>query len=187
MNWILDKKTNRRGQTAFEDIFYVMAFLFFAGLLFFFAYYTYNTHIKEELSSALTGSIGSTTDAYGNDNMNVSRVLSQTSGGVSIFNSLYPLLLIGLIIVTVISAYNMGSHPVFFFVMILVLMVVLILSVVLSNTYHQITSASEFSSTLGTFNIYDIFMKYLPFVMLIIVIIVVVVMSTQGGGGTKGL
>ena len=172
----------KKGQMAYEDIFYVMAYLFFAGLLFFFIYFTYNTHIKPELSGSLNNAVPAL-DKYGDASMNVSTVLEQTSGGVSTFNNIFPLLLIGLVIMTLISAYYMGSHPVFFFVSLVVLLVVVILAVVFSNTFQQITTATEFGSTINTFNITNIFMKYLPFIMVIIVIIVVVVMSLQGSGG----
>lgn len=176
----------KKGQMAYEDIFFVLAYLFFAGLLFFFLYYTYNAHVKPELSTSLTNSISSTDDAYGSANVNVSNMLEQTSSGVATFNNVFPLLLIGLIVMTLISAYYMGSHPVFFFVSLIVLIVVVILGVVFSNTFQQITTADEFGNTIDTFNITNIFMKYLPFIMVIIVIIVVIVMSLQGSGGRGG-
>lgn len=170
---------NKRGQGAFEDVLTVIPYLFFAGLLFFIVFFIVG-QIKPEIGSSL--------DSAGNSSVfNSTDMLEKTSGGISLFNSLYPLLLIGLIFMCIVSASFMGSHPVFFFVSIIMLIVMVLLGVVFSNVYQQITTDANFGNTADTFNITHIFMKYLPIISFIIVIVVIIVIYSQSSGRTGQL
>lgn len=167
---------NKKGQTAFEDVLGIIPYLFFAGLLFFIVYFVVG-QIKPEMSTALGNSLPSDSP------VNISEQMDKTSGGIGLFNVLFPLLLIGLIAMVFVSASFMGSHPVFFFISIILLVVMVLLGVVFSNTYQQITTDTNFGSTADTFNITHVFMKYLPVIAFIIVAIVFIIIYSQSGGG----
>ena len=170
---------DKKGQAAFEDIFTVIPYLFFAGLLFFIVYFIVG-QIKPDVSNALQSSMPS------NSPVNVSETMDKTSGGIGLFNSLYPLLLIGLIAMCIVSASFMGSHPVFFFVSLIMLVVMIILGVVFSNVYQTITTDTAFGDTADTFNIPHIFMKYLPVIAFIIVVVVFVIIYSGSSGRSSG-
>jgi hypothetical protein len=171
---------DKKGQGAFEDILTIIPYIFFAGLLFFIVFFIVG-QIKPDVSEALQNSMNADSP------VNISEQMDQTSGGIGLFNTLFPLLLIGLIIMCIVSASFMGSHPVFFFVSLILLIVMVILGVVFSNVYQQITTDSNFGDTADSFNIVHVFMKYLPFIAFVIIIIVFIVIYSQSGGGSGRL
>lgn len=176
----------KKGQTAFQDIFYVLGFMLAAALLIFILYFVFN-QIKPGMNTALLE--GTPKDQYGNKigTYNVTKTLSQVTSGVGLFNGLYPLLIIGLIFMVLVSAATMESHPIFFFVSIVVLLVAVISGVVFSNVYQQITTDTQFGNTSSSFGVMNAFMKYLPFIIIIILIIAMVIMYSKPGGVSSRL
>ena len=172
---------NKKGQVgAFEDIMTVIPYLFFAGLLFFIVFFIYG-QIKPDVSSALESSMPS------NSPVNVTEQMDNASGGLVMFNTMYPLLLIGLILMCIVSASFMGSHPVFFFVTLVLLVVMVLLGVVFSNVYQQITTDENFGDTADHFNITHVFMKYLPIIAFIVIVVVFIVIYSGSSGRSGGL
>lgn len=166
---------DKKGQTAFEDVLSIVPYIFFAGILFFIVFFIVG-QIKQPVGDALQNTLPADSP------VNVSEKLEQTSSGIGLFNSLFPLLLIGLIIMCIVSASFMGSHPVFFFVSLILLIVMVILGIVFSNVYQQITTDANFGDTADNFNIVHVFMKYLPIIAFVIIVIVFIVIYSQSGG-----
>lgn len=172
----------KKGQSGLEEIFYVLAYMFAAAIFVFIIYFVYQ-QIKDPVDTAITDVLPA-----GEQSFNATIIANQTTGGLGLFNVLYPFLLMGLIIMCVVSVFFIDSHPVFFFISLIVLGVVILLGIVFSNIYQQITTDSQFGNTSTNFSVINIFMKYLPWVIAVIVIVVMIVLfGRPGGGSTSGL
>ena len=167
---------NKRGQTGFEDIFYVLAYILAAGLIIFIVYYVYG-EIKSPIDTGLNSAMPS-----GDTTFNVTSMLNNPTGGIGLLNNLFPLIVLGLIMMTVISAFYMGSHPIFFFVSLILLGVVIMLGAVYSNVYQQITTDTAFDNASTNINTTNLFMKYLPFEIGFIVVLFIIVLYANRGG-----
>ena len=172
---------NKKGQTDFISIFFVLTVLFGISIFVVILYNAYDENIKDNLNNALTSS----TDV--DANANVTEMLEQTSGGLRMFNPMFPLLLIGLFGFGLVMALMGRSHPVFFFVGIVILAVAIILAVVFSNAYESITDNASFSNAADEFSVLTLVMNNLPLVIFILFIAISAVLygmrtpSSPGG------
>lgn len=180
-------KFNKNAQTGLEQVFYVIAYMMFAGLLFFVIYYVWG-QVSPAINGALLNSTNYT-DPYNTyqDSFNITKQSEQTTGGIGLFNSMSILILLGLIIMTLVSAFFIQSHPVFFFISLIVLGVAVMLAVVYSNVYQTITEDTNFGSTASSFPVTNLLMQYLPFLIAIIVIALLIILSWRGSTGGGGL
>jgi len=172
---------NKKAQTDFISIFFVLVVLFGVAIFAVILYNAYDENIKDNLNDALTHS--TPVDA----NANITKILEQTSGGIRMLNPLFPLLLVGLFAFGLIMAIAGKSHPVFFFVGLIILAVSIILAVVFSNTYEAITDNVSFTAASSEFGIMTFVMDNLPLVILILfVFISFVLYGMRGAGGQPG-
>lgn len=163
----------------FEGWFFVIIVLL-AFALFFVILNKVWGDIKTPLDEGLSGAMPA-------NGVNISTTLGQvTSAGLQ-FDKLVPLLLIGLFGFVMLSAGAIIRHPIMIFVGIIVLGVVILIAVVFSNVYNNITESSEFSATKTAMPIQDKFMQYLPTIVVLLAIGVIAAImwsrSQQGGGG----
>jgi len=172
---------NRKGQFVFEDIFYALAFVFFAAIFIFILYFAFN-QAKPELASVLDSNLPA-----GYTGTNSTTMLNKISGTVKMFDVLFPFIIVGLVIMLMVSAMFVQSHPVFFVITVIILGVAVLLGVVFSNTYQQITEDSNFASTVDDFPITNVFMKYLPILIGTIVIVTAVVIFVKSGSSNPAL
>lgn len=171
----------KKAQTDFISLFFVLVVLFGVSIFAVILYNAYDENIKDNLNDALTSSTPVDSGA------NVTAILDQTSGGISMLNPLFPLLLVGLFGFGLTMALLGRSHPAFFFIGIIILAVAIILAVVFSNTYESITDNASFSAAAGEFDIMSFFMGNLPLIIFILFIIISAVLygmrtTTPGGG-----
>jgi len=85
-------------------------------------------------------------------------------------------LFIGAAISSIIGAILIRSHPAFFLISIVVLLIEVIVGVVLSNIWYNLITNAEFAGALAQFRIADWVMSNLPVMTLVIALIVAVVM-----------
>lgn len=177
------KIKDKRGQMELADSFYVVVYLFAAAIFIFVIYYAFG-QMKTPMDDALSGAAN-----FSSIGKNVTEIYTQTTGGVSLFNTLFPFLLFGLIAMVVVSAFFIDSHPIFFFVSLIILGVVILVSVVFSNIYQTITEDTAFGDTSGNFSIMNLFMMKLPWIAAIIIFITVIILwgKSQGSSGGGGL
>ena len=171
-------KKNKRGQTDFVSLFFVLAVLFGVAIFALILYNAYNDNIKDNLNDALTAS--TPVDA----NANVTKILGQTSGGIQKLNPLFPLLLVGLFAFGLIMALMGRSHPAFFFVGLVILAVSIILAVIFANSYTAISENANFANTTAEFGVVSFIMANLPLTIFILFIAISAVLYGMRGGGT---
>lgn len=170
---------NKKGFTAFEDILFVLVYLFAAALLIFVLYYAYQ-QIKDPMDVVLSTSVNASQTSF-----NYTTMSNNVEGGINMLNLLFPFLLLGLIIMTAVSAMFVESHPVFFFVSLIILGIVILLSVTYSNIYQQITENSNFGTTDTDLNVMAIFMRNLPIIAVVTMVITIIVLFTNSGGSKQ--
>lgn len=179
MGLYLNKK-NKRGQTDFISLFFVLVVLFGVAIFAVILFNAYDANIKDNLNDALTSSTPVDTNA------NVTEILEQTSGGINMLNPLFPLLLVGLFGFGLVVALMGRSHPVFFFIGLIILAVSIILAVIFSNVYESITETENFSSSAEEFGVMGFIMGHLPLVIFILFIVISVVLYMNKGGAPTG-
>jgi len=174
----LNKK--RKGQTDFISLFFVLVVLFGVAIFAIILYNAYDENIKDNLNTALT------TSTSVDENANVTEILDQTSGGISMLNPLFPLLLVGLFGFGLVMALMGKSHPIFFFIGVIILAVSIILAVVFANTYDSIVSNDNFSDAAEEFSVVTLIMGNLPIVILILFLAISAALYGFRGLSTPG-
>ena len=117
--------------------------------------------------------------------VNVTNTLGQvTSAGLQ-FDKLIPFIVIGLFGFLLISAGAIIRHPIMIFVGIIILGVVILIAVVFSNVYNNVTSSDAFADTKADLPIQDKFMQYMPVIVIAMAIVIVasILWSRSQGGG----
>jgi len=170
---------NKKGQTDFISIFFVLVVLFGISIFSIILYNAYDENIKDNLNDALTSSTPVDSTA------NVTQMLEDTSGGIRMLNPMFPLLLVGLFGFGLIMALMGKSHPVFFFVGIVILGVAIILAVVFSNAYESITDNANFANAADEFFVMTLVMDNLPLVILILFVVISAVLYGMRGSGPQ--
>ena len=143
-------------------------------------YSLYNDNIKDKLNDAITSSTPV------DSNANVTKMLEDTSGGLSMFNPLFPFLLVGIFGFVLVMALMSKSHPAFLFIGLVVLGVVLLLAAIYSNVFEAITAHSEFNDTASDFSIIAIFLNNLPIVILLLFVAIAIILYVLPSGGDVG-
>jgi hypothetical protein len=90
----------------------------------------------------------------------------------------------GLAIITILLATQIGTHPAFFFISLLLTMICLIITPVFSNMFRDIAISTEFNSVAESYPIMRFIMQNLPVVILGISIgtSIVLYAKIRGGG-----
>lgn len=170
------KQSKLKKAQGFEAWFFVIVVML-AFALFFVILNKVWGDIKDPLDEGLS-------DAMPIDGINISNTLNQVTGAGLQFDKLIPLILIGLFGFIMISAGAIIRHPIMIFVGVIILGVVILISVVFSNLYNEISSTDEFSDTKANMPIQDLFMHYLPIIVVVmaVVIFIAVLLSRSQGG-----
>lgn len=174
-------KNPKARKSGFEDAFFVIAVIF-TLVIFVIILAKVWGDIKEPLDESITGSLpaGST--------YNVTDNFAKITSTTTLFDKLFPLILIGLFALALIGGAIYAQHPIMIFVGIIILAVVILLGVIYSNIYHQIAETDTFTSTTDSFPISDKFMEYLPTILFIMFIaIAAVVLWARGAGRSQTL
>ena len=88
-------------------------------------------------------------------------------------------LFIGFVLGIMITGWFVGGNPIFAFIYFIVIVVAVILSTILSNTWESISSASIFGSTVSAFPITNNLLAYLPFYVAVVGILGLLVMFAK--------
>lgn len=167
-------KTRKSG---FEDAFFIIAVLFaFAIVLLVInkAWSDMRPNLEESINNAVP-----------EGSMNVTENFDKVTGTVLIFDKLLPLLIIGLFAFVLIGVSLYINHPIMLIVGIIIMGVAIMLGVIYANVYNEISSSDSFSSANATLPLTELFMKYLPFILVIVIvgIVGIIIFSRQQGSG----
>lgn len=152
---IIKKKIRKSG---FEDAFFVLVVIF-TMVIFILILAKVWGEIKDPLDEGLTGSLPA------GSGVNITANFATITSTITLFDKLFPLILIGLFALVLIGGAMYANHPIMIFVGIIILAVAILLAVIFSNVYHQIAETEEFESTTDSFPISDKFMEFLPYII----------------------
>lgn len=97
-----------------------------------------------------------------------------------IIDGLLAFIIIGLSLTSVIGAFAIRSHPIFYFVTIILLFIIGVINIILKDTYFAITSNPAFSGAASQFIFGTWFMTQFPFIMAVIGILIAIITYSRG-------
>jgi hypothetical protein len=114
--------------------------------------------------------------------------MNKTYEALQLFDYTFVILLSMLIISSVISAFFIRSHPVYFFVSTIVLIVFVIPAAILSNVFDKFEHVDKFVAFADDFQIISYFMGKLPMIIVIsgVLIMVALFINKPGAGDYYG-
>jgi len=168
---------NKKG--AFADLFIFMIFAFIIVLFCVVMVYIANT-TRDQLHETMDGmDLG---DGRGN---NASEVIDNTMGVTALsFTTLYwisALLIFGMVLGIFIGSYLVTTKPVFFIPYVFVVIIAIIVSVPISNSYETLSNNADLSSTFNNFEASNFIMLNLPIWITIIGFIGGIIMFSRMG------
>jgi hypothetical protein len=152
------------------DIVFIMVFVFVLGLIIF-------------ISATLLGKINA--QIQGGDMLSargaaiIDRADNRFAGT---FNTVWFIVFIGMWVATLVSAFFIRSHPVFYFVSLFVLIIFVLLAGILGNAFDDIASSEGMSEYSDSFTIINWFMGRFGAVIAVMSVVVAVILFNKGGG-----
>ena len=165
-------------KSGFEDAFFVMVVIF-AIAIFVLILVKVWSEVNEPLAEGINGALNTTSD------VNVTKTFNTITATTSLLGTLLPFILIGLFAFVFIGTSIYMKSPIMIVVGLVVLAVAILLGVIYSNIYHQISASDEFTSTNDVLPIQELFMQYLPFIILILFVgitVAIIFLRSQTGG-----
>jgi len=110
-------------------------------------------------------------------------MLDRGKEALQTFDNMMPFLLVGLVLITVIFAFLIPTHPIFIIFSIIMIMIFLILIPQFSNIYGQIVTTDTLSDAGNQLTYTNEIMRNLPLIILIfsIILIIVVFIASRRG------
>lgn len=172
-----DKKAQTAG--GFIAWFFVIIVLLAAAIFFLIMNKVWG-EVSPNLESALNESVPES------DRETVINTLDDTSSGVTLFDKLFPFLLIGLIGFVLVLAGSMMDSPVMLFVGFIIMAVVVFIAVIFANIYNDISTSEQFTETNDQLPIQNKFMEYLPTLGFLLAIGVGIAIMVRRSGSRGG-
>ena len=169
---------NNRGSVL--DLFGWMLMLFIIGLFMLLAFY-----LKDQLLSPLKSMLSATA---GNPDVDSPRsIVTASETGFSILDNAFLVVTGGIALGAVIMAFVVKAHPALLIISIVLLAIVLVVLPVISNTFRNLATSSQFSSYVDTSLPYTktIFINFPLFGLVFGFIILVVMYGKIRGGGKE--
>lgn len=103
----------------------------------------------------------------------------------TLFDQLFMVAAVGMCIFSVISAFFVDSHPVFFIFSVIGLMVVIFINTLLVNVFWEFATNPALIAVANNFPYIIIFMKNLPIITLLFGLLIAIVTHGKAGGGSQ--
>lgn len=174
---LLKKRIKKQG---FEDSFFVIAVVFAICIFVLVMAYAFR-EIKDPLNEGITGALPV------NSSVNITNTLNMVDSTIILTGNLLPFILIGLFAFVLIGAAFYMNNPMMIVVGLIVLGVAILLAVIYSNVYHQISSTDVFSDVNSDLRIGELIMQYLPHIIFMMVLGVIISIVWFRQGGATGL
>jgi hypothetical protein len=103
--------------------------------------------------------------------------------GIAMFNNVFLAIVMAIVIGALVLAFNLRTHPMFFPVGMLILLIGVVLAVVFSNAYQEASDGAEFSQTRERLFFLDNIMDHLPIYLMGFGILMLAVLYGLGRAG----
>jgi hypothetical protein len=161
---------------------FVLVFMFATAIFLVVLYHSW-TQMADPLEESINNALPD------DSSFNMSQMTDRISLGVGLFDAMFPFLVLGLIIMATVSVFFIESHPIFFFISLILVVTVILLGVVFGNIFQQLTENETLSDAGAEFDITTLFMKNLPIIITIVIAVVMVILfaMSRSRGATGGL
>lgn len=163
------KRMGKRGNIA--DLLYVIVFVFVFGIISILAY-----SIWLDADPKLAANLDSDTSA---------NITADAGTAITNLDYVTVMLVVGLLMATMIGAYFIDTHPVFFVASFLLLILLLIMMPILSNVFGDFTDNPRMAIAAASFDITTSFFEELPKYFMVMAALVLITMfakhRTAGG------
>ncbi len=168
-------------KSGFEDAFFVIAVLIAISIFTLVLAKAWNS-----MSEPTSESIKSTLPDDAGLNQTVTNTFSNIGSTIVLFNKLLPFLIIGLFAFVFIGTAIYFQHPIMIFVGFVILAIAVLLAMIYSNIYTEISSSSEFTTENSDLSIQGLYMQYLPYIVIIMFIGITasIIYFRKGSGGS---
>jgi len=119
------------------------------------------------------------------DNTDSSDIMVKAKFTLTMWDKLLPIAVIFFLITTLYLAKDLTSHPMMFFISLIMLVIVGILAVVFSNIFEQISEVSTFSNATATFGVANYTMDKLPIIFVIGGLVVLAFLFIRARGSSS--
>jgi len=114
-------------------------------------------------------------------------LLDQGQTAIQALDFMIMFAVIGLTISTIIFSFFIKTHPVFFVMSVILLMVFVLISVFVTNTFVEFVSVEPFSNTINNFPLMYEILTNLPLITTVMGIIIPIALYAKSKTGDKGL
>lgn len=156
-----------------QDIIVIIVFIFIIGILGIVINKALNDIVPE-----IEGKINETRTSA-----DVSQGFARIMNVTAMLDKISFAIFAGLVILLIVSAFLVDTHPVFFPFFILILIIAVIIAVPLSNSWEEITSKSTFSTAITNFPIMNHILGNLPIYTVVIGFLGILVMYAKSRYG----
>jgi len=161
------RQINKKGSVA--DSIFVPAYILAVVMTMFVAYYVWTQFV--------VGFTPTATDVEISAGRNLTDVMSEITVSFSYLDYMFPFMVMGLLLVSLIFAYKTGASVIYSYLSIFMWVLAIIMSVVYANVFD--TFAAEFTTVGGTFTIAAFIMNNIKWVSLSWAFLISVVMFTR--------
>ena len=99
--------------------------------------------------------------------------------------AMFPIIFFGLYFVALILAFNVGSHPIFAWISLILLFIDTIVTSVLGFAYNSISNSPDFITTIARYPVVDFIFQNYAFLFAVMGIGMFIVLYHRGGGSGK--
>jgi len=114
-------------------------------------------------------------------------VLNKAVSTFTLFDQVFLMGAMGLCIFSIISAFYVNSHPVFFIFSMIGLGVVILINTVIANVFWEFVNAPAIATYANSFPFMVTFMKNLPLISGIVGLLIAIATHGKPGGGGSGI
>jgi len=155
------------------DLFFIAIVLIVVMIAVILSFHTFNTILGALQSS----------ENFNNGELNIT---SQSVQTIANFNYLMLFIWVGVGVASVVSAFAVRTHPIFFVFFLLLQVLLLAILPMFQDAYNAISSNPSFSSSVTYFNWFAVIISNLPIITLALSVLVALAMFALPSGGGYG-
>jgi F0F1-type ATP synthase assembly protein I len=145
------------------SIIYILVFLFLASIGALIFHYTWG-----KMADAVTPAFNSSGGNVSNYSEEVNTIMQKSKEATNILDYVFLVVFVGSIIGMILTSFTFNSHPAFFILFVIILVITVILASVFSNAYETVEEKSIFNETKTHFPITSFIMDKLPLWIIVI-------------------
>ena len=158
------RRLKRNKQANILDFFYIIPIIILCAIVFIASYYILD---RVDLSGIFA------------DDPTANTIITRAKSTAILFDNMIFFIMIGLSIFTLVSAYFVFNHPVFFFALFIILCVAVIIAAQFSNAYEEFRTSSQLTDPASFFSKTNFVVDKLPIYILFMGMMTLIIMGVS--------